>query len=176
LIHSTAAAAEGVERGPGLAHALIFEPSLATNAGLAVSEIEKTAGELERAAGEIERGGGDVEEVLAEIRKGHGLLHELVYDEDKAHLVRDLGDTARILRQLAVETQQGKGTIGALLKDPTAYEDLIGILGNLRRNALLKALVRYTIVKDGLERPGRVDGKPDPVVPTGRSNASTATP
>ena len=43
-----------------------------------------------------------------------------------------------------------------LLEDPTVYEDLTNILGNIKRNVLLKALIRYTVVKDGLERPGRV--------------------
>ena len=166
LLHSTAAVAEGIEHGPGLIHALIYDPKLSGDTTRAVGEIEKTAsaleksaGDIEKLAGELRRGGGDLEQLLAEARTGHGLLHELIYEEDKQHLVRDLGDTARILRQLAVETQQGKGTVGALLKDPSIYNDLTAILGNLKRNTLLKALIRLTIAKDGLERPGRIDGK-----------------
>jgi phospholipid/cholesterol/gamma-HCH transport system substrate-binding protein len=161
VIHSAAAVADGVEHGPGLAHALIYQPTIAADAAQAVHEIEKSASE-------IQRGGGDLQQLLADARTGHGLLHELIYDADSPKLVHDLGgaahdleETARIVRQIAADTQQGKGTIGGLLEDPSVYEDLTTILGNVKRNSLLKALIRYTIVKDGLDRKGRVETPAD---------------
>lgn len=171
VMHSAAAVAAGVETGPGLAHALIFQPSIASDATQAVHEVELSAAE-------IQRSGGELQQLLADLRTGHGLLHELVYDQDSPKLVHDLGgaahdlgDTARIVRQIAVDTQQGKGTIGGLLEDPSVYEDLTTILGNVKRNSLLKALIRYTIVKDGLERSGRVESpgatKEDKTAPDG---------
>jgi phospholipid/cholesterol/gamma-HCH transport system substrate-binding protein len=42
----------------------------------------------------------------------------------------------------------GKGTVGALLVDPSVYEDLKMVLGNVERNRALRALVRYSIKKD----------------------------
>jgi hypothetical protein len=44
--------------------------------------------------------------------------------------------------------RQGKGTLGALLVDPSVYEDLKMLLGNVQRNQALRALVRYSIQKD----------------------------
>ncbi len=187
LIHTTAAVAQGVEQGPGLVHALLYDPKLTGDTTRAVAEIERTAsaleksaGDIEKLAGELERSGGSLEQVLTEVRTGHGVLHQVIYDEEKQHLVRDLGETARLIRQLVAETEQGKGTVGALLKDPTAYNDLLTILGNVKRNVLLKALIRLTIAKDGLARPGRIDGA-DPKAQgestgTGRNNADSATP
>jgi hypothetical protein len=40
------------------------------------------------------------------------------------------------------------GTLGGLLKDPTVYEDLNTVLGNVKRNTLFKALIRYTVEED----------------------------
>jgi phospholipid/cholesterol/gamma-HCH transport system substrate-binding protein len=56
------------------------------------------------------------------------------------------------------EVSQGKGTVGALLKDPTVYQDLKLLVGNVRRSRMLRALVRYTIAHDGL----RVVSQPAP--------------
>jgi phospholipid/cholesterol/gamma-HCH transport system substrate-binding protein len=66
--------------------------------------------------------------------------------------VADLGHFSRTLRQIGDDLQQGKGTIGALLKDPSIYEDVKVILGNVKRSRILRSLVRYTIKRDGLKR------------------------
>jgi phospholipid/cholesterol/gamma-HCH transport system substrate-binding protein len=38
--------------------------------------------------------------------------------------------------------------VGALLVDPSIYEDMKLVLGNVQRNDVLRALVRYSINKD----------------------------
>ncbi len=48
----------------------------------------------------------------------------------------------------------GKGTIGALLVDPSVYEDIKALVGNVERNQVLRALVRYSIKQE--------DGTPAP--------------
>jgi phospholipid/cholesterol/gamma-HCH transport system substrate-binding protein len=45
----------------------------------------------------------------------------------------------------------GKGTVGALIEDPSLYEDLKSILGNLKRNKLLRWMIRQTIKDGGME-------------------------
>jgi phospholipid/cholesterol/gamma-HCH transport system substrate-binding protein len=45
--------------------------------------------------------------------------------------------------------REGKGTLGALMVDPSVYEDLKMLLGNIQRNQALRALVRYSIRRDG---------------------------
>ena len=49
--------------------------------------------------------------------------------------------------------RQGKGTIGALLVDPTVYEDIKSAVGNVERNEVLRALVRYSIKADEQKKP-----------------------
>jgi len=52
------------------------------------------------------------------------------------------------LRALLAGLREGKGTLGALLVDPSVYEDLKMLLGNVQRNQALRALVRYSIQRD----------------------------
>ena len=52
------------------------------------------------------------------------------------------------LRAIVGNLKQGKGTLGALLVDPTVYEDIKSAVGNVERNEVLRALVRYSIKQD----------------------------
>lgn len=190
LVHSAADVVEGVEHGDGLVHDLIYKPALADSTGHILRDFQRIAAhgnrsilELQqiltdartgdgllhalvydkqggKAVVELQAATSDLSAIIGEVKEGHGLVHSLVYEEDKTNLIQNLSEVARILRRLAEETDQGRGTVGGLLKDPTVYEDLTTVLENLKRNELLKALVRYTIVKDGLNRSGRVQPQP----------------
>lgn len=180
IAHATADVAEHVEKGDGLAHALVYEPRLARDADHLLADARKLAtsaddavARVDRILGEVEHGGGTLhglvyrddggrllaelghtaaalDDVVTQVRSGKGLAHELVYEQDRGELVANLTSMSATLRRLADETAEGKGTIGALLKDPSIYEDLETILGNIKRNRLLKAIIRYTIKKDGM--------------------------
>jgi len=52
------------------------------------------------------------------------------------------------LRSIVGDMRAGKGTLGALLVDPSLYEDLKSAVGNVERNQVLRALVRYSIRAD----------------------------
>ena len=184
LLRSSANLIEGVEKGGGLLHEILYSPKLAADGAALVGQANQSAAQLNRAlkrvdillaaveggngslhgliyrddvgklAGELARTAADLAAVASEIRKGQGPLHALIYSDGKRNLVTDLADAARILRTLAEEVQQGKGTVGGLLQDPTVYQDLKGILGNVKRNTLLKALIRSAIRSEGLSREG----------------------
>ena len=188
IAHSTAAVIEGVEHGHGLAHELLYEPSLANDVAASVESLQKSVAEVEgliaeaktghglvhgllydpkggQAVAELEQTAASLESIVATIQNGHGAIHSLIYEDQTKNLVQDLSEAARIVRKLAEETEEGKGTIGGLLKDPTIYEDLTTVLGNLKRNELLKALIRFTIVKDNLNSTGRVEEPTPPPQP-----------
>jgi phospholipid/cholesterol/gamma-HCH transport system substrate-binding protein len=123
-----------VESGPGTLHGLVYRDDAAE----LVAHAEKAVDQLAAVVGEVEH--------------GKGMLHSLVYeDQDRRNLVENLTEASRILRKLGEEIDAGKGTVGALLKDPSAYEDLKIILGNVKRNRMLRALIRFTIVKDDVK-------------------------
>jgi phospholipid/cholesterol/gamma-HCH transport system substrate-binding protein len=130
-----------INSGPGMAHELIYGDS-------------KAVAQLGAAAEEVGK-------VLAGVREGDGLAHGLLFGNsgrggDDARSGRALGDQvagdvagmSQDLRAMVSDMRQGKGTLGALLVDPSVYEDLKMLLGNVQRNQTLRALVRYSIQRD----------------------------
>ncbi len=116
--------------GPGLLHALLYSKdgdALVGNLGRTSDELAST---------------------MKEVRTGKGFLHELVYGESGGAMQRDAAAMVADLRQIIADVRAGKGTLGALLVDPSIYEDLKTVLGNIDRNQVLRALVRYTIKQD----------------------------
>lgn len=120
-----------VEQGPGLAHELLYGESSA----LAARQIGGAAEEIQM--------------TLRGIREGKGLARGLLFGDERSDaLVADLGGLSRELRGAVVDLRAGKGTLGALLVDPSVYEDIKLLLGNVQRNKALRALVRYSIKQD----------------------------
>jgi phospholipid/cholesterol/gamma-HCH transport system substrate-binding protein len=180
IAHATAGVVEQVQSGHGLAHTLIYEPRLARDADQLLadarhlaSDADGAVGRVDRLLAEVEHGSGslhglvyrddaghllsalsrtaaELDGVVAEIEHGKGLAHSLVYREDGGELIRNLSSLSATLRRVGEGVEQGKGTVGALLQDPSIYEDLKVILGNVKRNKLLRTIIRYEIQKDGL--------------------------
>jgi phospholipid/cholesterol/gamma-HCH transport system substrate-binding protein len=127
-----------VNTGPGLAHELIYGES----GSQALARFGNAADELDQ--------------VLEGVREGNGLAHGLLFGDtggggDSAlgdKVSGDLSAMSTDLRALVGDLRQGKGTLGALLVDPSVYEDLKLLLGNVQRNQTLRALVRYSIRRD----------------------------
>jgi len=64
------------------------------------------------------------------------------------------------LRSIVSGVKNGKGTLGALLVDPSVYDDLKALLGNVERNQVLRSLVRYSIKQDDQAAPPQQLPKP----------------
>jgi phospholipid/cholesterol/gamma-HCH transport system substrate-binding protein len=130
--------ADAVKTGPGLAHALIYDGEISKNAAGAVAEVHKD---------------------LEAVRTGNGLAHSLIYGDDSSqHVMGNVDAMSADLRAIVHDVRQGKGTLGALLVDPSVYEDIRALVGNVERNEVLRALVRYSIKADeGKGHSPRVD-------------------
>ncbi len=117
-----------VRTGPGVAHAVIYDGELSKDAAGALAEVRKD---------------------LEAIRNGNGLAHAALYgDDEKQKLLGNMNAMSEDLRGIVAEIRAGKGTLGGLLVDPTIYEDLKSAVGNVERNQVLRALVRYSIKQD----------------------------
>lgn len=126
-----------VKDGPGIAHALVYDGDMSKNTAGTLDEIHKD---------------------LTAIREGNGLAHAVLYGDDSTqHVMTNLNAISDDLRAIVSGVRQGKGTIGALLVDPTIYEDLRSAIGNVERNEVLRALVRYSIKADEQHPAPRVD-------------------
>jgi phospholipid/cholesterol/gamma-HCH transport system substrate-binding protein len=117
-----------VRGGPGIAHAVVYDGELSQHASGSLAEIHQD---------------------LEQIRKGNGLVHALVYgDTDSQHLMTNMNAMSDDLRAIVSGVKSGKGTLGALLVDPSVYDDLKALLGNTERNQVLRSLVRYSIKQE----------------------------
>jgi phospholipid/cholesterol/gamma-HCH transport system substrate-binding protein len=125
---SVSKVAERIEQGPGLVHELVYGDDSA-----------KTVAQIGAAANELQL-------LLKGVREGNGLAKAALFGDDSSQQIsgrvdRILGDVQGIMS----DVRAGKGTLGALLVDPSVYEDLKVVLGNVERNKALRALVRYSI-------------------------------
>jgi phospholipid/cholesterol/gamma-HCH transport system substrate-binding protein len=132
---SVASITQRVEKGPGLVHELLYSEESAKS----VAQIGDAAEELKLA--------------LKGVREGHGMAHSLLYGEGSPdHTLAQVSQILTDVHSMLADIRAGKGTLGALLTDPSVYEDLKLLLGNVERNKSLRALVRYSIEQDEAAR------------------------
>lgn len=117
-----------VQDGPGLAHEVLYG-----------SEGAQAAQQIGHAAEEVSL-------TLKGVREGDGLMHGVLFGGgESGELVTNLNQISGEAREIMAGLRAGRGTLGALLVDPSVYEDLKLLLGNVQRNKALRALVRYSI-------------------------------
>jgi phospholipid/cholesterol/gamma-HCH transport system substrate-binding protein len=176
--HSVAELLRMTEQSDGTVRRLLTDPQLAdqvgqtlSNAQAATDELARTARSARNIAEEVERGDGTAHELiygqegtrlarsladtasetsqlLASVRTGDGTLHDLIYEDEADALLANVTGAAAEMNTILRNLREGRGTIGALLTDPTIYEDVKRLVGDLQRNEILRALVRYSIRND----------------------------
>ncbi|RKI32914.1 MCE family protein, partial [Corallococcus sp. AB004] len=166
---------EEVEKGNGALHALIYDPrtgqevnTLLANASGAAKRMDGALGHVEAILSEVRRGdgtahaliygqdgavamrelgaaAGQLAGLLEDAKKSpNGAVHQLVYGDAKG-MFADLGSAAADIKTITATVAKGDGTLGALVNDPTVYDDLREVLGNVKRNRILRALVRFSV-------------------------------
>lgn len=178
IAENLATISESWAEGDGTVQRLLKDPALADSVTRTVSELEKTTASIRGASQrveailrEIERGDGSVhkliygtelidtvaafgaagEEIahaLQGVRESDSLVNELLYGDDQGNLLANLNAASADIAAITSEIRAGKGTIGGLVVDPSIYEDVKRLLGDLTRNEILRALVRYSIKRD----------------------------
>ena len=77
---------------------------------------------------------------------GKGTIGALVKDDPAEGSIRDasrdLQSTLANLKEITAKLNEGEGTLGALIADPTIYERLVSILDGAQRSFLLRGLLR----------------------------------
>lgn len=148
-IASLRAIAQAAARGPGLVHALFYEPKTARSFERAsqgvdrlIARVDGVAEKLDHILASTSDEGRDVVNQLSRAARGIGdVTHDLARTRTVENLERASADVAA----LTAKARRGEGTVGALLVDPTVYERLVTILGGIERSRVLRAVVRYAI-------------------------------
>ena len=110
---------EQIEKGKGLAHALIFDPK-------GEEAIDHLADTLKSVSGIV---AGAEEESKGEL----------------GGLIVNLRHASADLRTILGRVRRGEGTIGRFINDPSLYEDLRSLVGRANRSKLMRAVIRSTI-------------------------------
>lgn len=199
LAHDLRLIGDQVATGDGTVGRMLRDPQMANDIRATLASARQAAGSVERTTGQVEalardarngrglvhalvydeRGGqaigrlgeaaGEMAAITRDVRTGNGGLHQLIYGTELADAARDVRQITGGLRDTVADIRRGRGTIGALLVDPSLYEDLKSLVGNVSRNEVLRAMVRYSIHAN--ER----DGQPTPAVrPNAQSGGSSA--
>jgi phospholipid/cholesterol/gamma-HCH transport system substrate-binding protein len=127
-----------VRTTPGTtAHALIYGKDQ-------VTKVLEAAGRASEGLVEVIQ---DAKALMTRAKEGKGLLSELMTGTSGREILENLAAASQTIRQLLASVQSGQGTLGGLLADPTIYEDLKKVVGNLERNRILRALIRFAIHK-----------------------------
>lgn len=128
-----------VRSGDGTAHGLIYG-----------QEGRRLVSNLADATGELAT-------VMRNVREGHGVLHDVIYEREGEAIVDDLTAVSGHLREIVADIDAGRGTVGGLIRDPSIYEDVKRLVGDLSRNEILRSLVRYSIRRDEARGPVEVE-------------------
>lgn len=184
IVHSLAVLTRMMSESDGTVRRLLNDPELADDVQGAIRNLSSTSGELARTmrgvrriVGEVERGdgtahaliygdegvqalggvataAGELAQIMRDVRTGDGNAHELLYGDSAGDLISNLTTMSNDLREIVADVRAGRGTIGGLLVDPSIYEDIKRLVGNLERNEILRSIVRYSIREDA-QRPQR---------------------
>lgn len=88
------------------------------------------------------------DELVSELKDGQGTLHALIYGgEEEEDTMSNLNESLSKLNSILTKIDEGEGTLGSLINDPTLYEDLKIIMGGAKRSKTIKAVVDYSIKK-----------------------------
>lgn len=162
-----------VAEGPGFTHELIYSKELGENmssvgrelAGM-LKQIREGDGVLHslvytkdgkdslkslgRALADIEKTSQTINDIASAIKNGNGTLHELVYGKgpgDLKELVKTLNETSLSLKRASEALANGTGTLGALLIDPSLYDNLVEITDGAKRSFLLRQAIKQSLKK-----------------------------
>ncbi len=170
--------------GTGSVHELLVDPRAArdleatmASARSTMARLSSTADHVDAIAREARSGGGlvhtliydrqggnmvrdmasasrEVAAITRDVRTGDGGLHQIIYGQEGARAAANIEQATASVRDILGDMRAGRGTLGALLVDPSLYEDIKTLVGNVQRNEILRALVRYSIHQDEAARPG----------------------
>ncbi len=163
---SLASIVEGIQKGDGLMHRLIFDKegtTLVDNLSESSENVKKITANIVEGDGILnaliyDRGENgimktitnltkDVEKIANQITDGNGLLHAILYDEEQRRMLDNLLQITENLQFVTKTIKDGDGSLGAMVNDPSLYDNLNQFLGGTNRSFILRTLIRRSLSK-----------------------------
>lgn len=145
-----------VETGKGVLHNLIYDHNAGEDAKATLRSIKNIMAKFDGVSDDaaktivkLRATMDSVSSILAEVEHGKGIAHDFFYADDKGQFLESLNRASKDLESIIADLKNGKGSLGLLLNDNTLYNELYGLLGNLQRNRILKAIIRYGVSHSG---------------------------
>ena len=175
LLHAT-------EKGHGLAHALFYDKRTADDLGKLSTNLARLSDHVDRGVQSINSvlasTDGEGKQLLNNVSRAARKVGETADEVQRSHVIANLDRASADLSTMTGYMKSGRGTLGALVMDPTIYEQLVTVLGGVGRSRILRALVRYAISRDEGRSVGKhvVDEKNVPEVkpPSAPAGGNTA--
>lgn len=120
-----------------LMHSLIYDE----NGARILVNLEGVTRELSEILGQAQKEGTFLNALLAEGGEGKEILKRLSLASN--HIERASKNLDVTLRALA----QGKGTLGALIHDPSLYDGMVVVMDGAKRSFILKKAVQHAVKK-----------------------------
>jgi phospholipid/cholesterol/gamma-HCH transport system substrate-binding protein len=143
---------EAAVHGHGLAHALFYDKESAAIVNQLGTSLDTLVGHIDRAVDQVARllsaVDSDGMQVLNNISRAARSIDHTASDLNQSRMLPDLERAVADLSAMMRSVRAGNGTLGALVTDNTAYEQLVTVLGGVERSRVLRALVRWAITKD----------------------------
>jgi phospholipid/cholesterol/gamma-HCH transport system substrate-binding protein len=140
LTKSLANIAAEIEKGDGVLHTLVFNKEGAE----LIHSTKKLVDALSRSS-------HDIEGIVGRIKNGNSLAHDLFFAEspqDLGIILQKLSATADNLKVASDALRSGTGSLGALLVDPTLYDNLVEITDGAKRSFFLRQLIKQSLKKN----------------------------
>jgi phospholipid/cholesterol/gamma-HCH transport system substrate-binding protein len=150
-----------IERGSGLLHAMVYDKrsgNILKDLSDASMSLKQTAKALEGGDGllpallfdpksreilnDLKQASRAVSDLMAKFQDQKGLAHVLFADRRAETIMADLEQTSRNLKLVSDRLAKGEGTLGALIDDPTLYEELASVLRGANRSVILRSLIQ----------------------------------
>ncbi len=178
MAHDLRAITRAMAEGPGTMHTLLTDPATASRIERTLASVESASSRLSSMTDDVAaltrearsgrgmvhallydregeamlrsfaRTADEVSAITRDVRTGNGGLHQIIYGTDSSQAVANVNQATASLRDILGDIRAGRGTVGALLTDPSLYEDMKALVGNVQRNEILRAMVRYSIHQD----------------------------
>lgn len=156
-----------VAEGEGLVGALFNDDQYRKDFAVTLRHLRDTAGGVDRfvgrANGTLAKADENLQPLIDDARltmnhlrgvmtdlrdpKNKSVAAKLLYDDDGT-MARDLEQTMDHLESVVAKLDNGQGSLGKVINDPKAHDDLTKFMGNLNRSPVLRRVVRYLTKMD----------------------------